>query len=88
MKRKLQNCPNCKQVMQLETYCSACNKELEKLYSDSKPTNQFIDALSIKFEGGYGMFYDDLDKDVLICNDCAKTLIKTNPWIEKILNNQ
>ena len=83
-----------------KTSCYACNVELTP--DGNRDTDyQFANALWVDFDGGYGMFVDDIDSErpskhtpykdqkrdrAVICHDCAHELCATVPWIERLLN--
>jgi hypothetical protein len=79
------------------TYCHVCKVRLKPDHTDTD--YQFDNALWITFDGGYGMFVDDLDElykgqsqwpdkrdRVVICHNCAHELCDIVPWVKKLLN--
>ncbi len=71
------------------THCTACGKELELEFPDLSPeSEQYDNALEVRFDGGYGMFVDPIDEDyrAIICHECAHDLCDTVPWIGKLIN--
>lgn len=71
-------------------HCSSCDAELKPVF-DADTDEQFDDALPISFGHGYGMYFDDMDRNEvkgILCKPCAKKLIKKNPWMGKLIRNE
>lgn len=81
--------------------CANCGLTLKQVF-DLHPlrrrddfTVQYDGALAILFEGGYGMFFDDIayavglspdrEHTAILCKDCAQKLIEQNPWISNFI---
>jgi len=73
----------------LITHCTACGKELEPEFPGINPeSEQYDNALEVKFDGGYGMFIDPIDKEyrAIICHECAHELCERVPWIGMLID--
>ena len=73
------------------THCTACGKELEPVFDgpDFDPASeQWENALEVKFNGSYGMFVDPIEEDcrAIICHGCAHDLCDKIPWIGKLID--
>jgi len=76
--------------------CYACGFELKPVFDDAstKYHDQYLDALEVKFSGGYGMlvdpyYFDDEDTPhVIVCRSCALQLMNAVPWVERLLKHQ
>lgn len=73
--------------------CHSCKTPLVLVFpSDDPNCRQFDNALEITFEGGYGMFTDEIGDDerqnVIICHECAHELCRIVPWVEKLIDSR
>ena len=61
----------------LDPTCDKCEAPLTHVIPgpDSDEHRQYLDALNVVLQGGYGMHYDLTVRDLMLCGDCAKTLI-------------
>lgn len=80
--------------------CQNCGEQLVSVFATDDiddtdhPFHQYVDALSIRFTGYYGGYFDRLEPEfgtpalpeVFICKVCADKLITENPWIQKIID--
>lgn len=76
--------------------CDACGEPL-RLLSELPGADeyQFDNALWLGFHGGYGMFIDPVghadttlagvDREAVLCHDCAHRLCAENPWLDRLL---
>lgn len=74
--------------------CHSCKSKLVSATNDPDTQYQFDNALWIHFEGGYGMFVDDVEAEltgslprhrVVICHECAHSLCDAISWIKELL---
>jgi hypothetical protein len=77
--------------------CFSCGVEMAPVFPrhvaphvvDDPSFAQYNNALPILFDGGYGMFQDDVDNgsryEVVICHECAHELCRLVPWVDKLL---
>lgn len=79
--------------------CEACNTELMEVFPTSKDqiphTFQYIDALHIILVSNYGTYFDDFQAygmddniNLIICKECADTLVKANPWLNRLFDRE
>lgn len=69
--------------------CTKCGKAV--IIIRHKELVEVDNALSIKFEGGYGWFVDPLNDDeadrlsIILCHECAHQFCDDNPWLTNII---
>jgi hypothetical protein len=78
--------------------CFSCGAELKPVFPEHVDPDaikrddftQYDNALPITFDGGYGMFHDDMDAgcryEVVICHECAHKLCKVAPWVGALID--
>jgi hypothetical protein len=69
-------------ITRMDITCTNCNIKLERVFEFMPSNIQCFDALPVAFNGGYGMFYDDIDESlvqVLLCKNCALKLFEALP---------
>lgn len=74
--------------------CASCHQDMQKLWeNDDDDTVQYDNALIVSFDGGYGMFVDNIDYEMgmdnpyatMICHECAHQLCTDHPWISNLI---
>lgn len=66
--------------------CTSCGVELTRVFDDV--SQQYDNALEVIFSGGYSMFFDDGDRRVFLCHDCAHELCDMLPWLAQLIQPQ
>jgi hypothetical protein len=79
-------------ITRMNTTCSNCGTELHPVFPehDCLGNIQLIDALPVTFDGGYGMFYDDIDDNILslvLCKNCAIALFDALPTLKNFVDS-
>lgn len=86
----------------LDVRCDSCKSELEPVFESHLDENgaweslQANHALSVRVDGGYGMFIDPIEAwsgadpfapplDFLLCQRCVIKLMDENPWLAPTL---
>jgi ribosomal protein S27E len=72
--------------------CNSCGTQLTPVFGEAG-TNQFLDAMNITLEGGWGMYFDAVNNDLfssqavsaILCKNCTTTLLLQNPWMEQLV---
>jgi hypothetical protein len=81
-------------------HCYACDAELRPEFpiidghtrrmTEDPDFQQYDNALPITFDGGYGMFHDDMEAgcryQVIICHECAHKLCDQVEWIKRLID--
>lgn len=67
--------------------CDVCNRTLKEVWPNSSQYNQYCDALTIRFMGGWGEYIDPMEKDpiVMMCKHCADVFVASTTWAKKAL---
>ena len=71
--------------------CSACNKPIWKEKDNWYPAVEpelVWNCLELHLCGGYGMFFDGMEKGdhhLILCHDCAHKLVRHSPFLTKLL---
>lgn len=67
--------------------CDICNRELREVFPNSSQYEQYEDALTIRFMGGYGEYIDPIDgyPTVMMCKHCADVFVASTTWAKKAL---
>lgn len=69
--------------------CASCGKHLEPVFPGERRRHNdhqnYYDALVIKMEGGYGMYFDEEPVEIIICHSCAIEFLSKNAFLEQAL---
>jgi len=78
--------------------CDRCDKDLTPQHDGCEhhcmwhrevEPEQWDNALVVKFDGGYGMFVDPIEREfsAVLCHECAHQLLEQEPWMRKAIGD-